>query len=68
MIMNLCSSYTYKLTDYSLFYRKLLKNKMPEVGFTKHTKTEKAYKLKHDLKLYLVDFPGGNGTEDYADE
>lgn len=37
---------------------------VPEVGFKCHTKSVRPYKLKGSL--YLVDFPGSDGTENYA--
>ncbi|KAG0605584.1 hypothetical protein M758_9G070700 [Ceratodon purpureus] len=37
----------------------------PDTGFGTHTKIVRPYMLKSSL--WLVDFPGGNGTERYAD-
>jgi len=38
---------------------------VPEVGFKYHTTIVRPYKLKGSL--YLVDFPGSDGTENYAE-
>ena len=37
---------------------------VPEVGMRCHTTTVRPYKLNDSL--YLVDFPGSDGTENYA--
>ncbi|KAG0577126.1 hypothetical protein KC19_5G132800 [Ceratodon purpureus] len=44
-----------------------LQKALPKVGITRecHTTVVRPYKLKD--KLWIVDFPGGNGTEAYAD-
>jgi len=38
---------------------------VPQVGIDIHTHTVTPYKLRD--QFYLVDFPGSNGTEKYAD-
>lgn len=38
---------------------------MPQTGMDSHTKKVKPYKLQD--QFYLVDFPGSNGVEEYAD-
>jgi hypothetical protein len=39
--------------------------KLPEVGLFTHTKIPQLYKV--DKNVWLVDFPGSNGIENYAD-
>jgi hypothetical protein len=37
---------------------------LPEIGLDKHTKTVRPWRFNDSI--WLVDFPGGNSTEDYA--
>jgi hypothetical protein len=39
--------------------------KLPEVGLFTHTKIPQLYEV--DKNVWLVDFPGSNGIENYAD-
>lgn len=55
----------------STFIKKLLGEepgaKVPNIGNDVHTETVTPYQLNSSEKLWLVDFPGLNGTEAYAD-